>query len=171
MINTLRRHLYVLKVLVLFLALLLITLLVQHDYRISESKEERKGLFINEMFNYSQGNYLTASDGCIYFRSQTDSYYLYTSDMNGDNRRLLVSEIPGAIYPVDSWVYFVNISDDKKLYRVNKNGTLLQQVTDHSVEDLVLLGDTFYYRSKDKRSIGQKEIIFILTTLKNKYPD
>ena len=50
------------KVLVLFLALLLITLLVQHDYRISESKEERKGLFINEMFNYSQGNYLTASD-------------------------------------------------------------------------------------------------------------
>ena len=47
MINTLRRHLYVLKVLVLFLALLLITLLVQHDYRISESKEERKGLFIN----------------------------------------------------------------------------------------------------------------------------
>lgn len=150
MINTLRRHLYVLKVLVLFLALLLITLLVQHDYRISESKEERKGLFINEMFNYSQGNYLTASDGCIYFRSQTDSYYLYTSDMNGDNRRLLVSEIPGAIYPVDSWVYFVNISDDKKLYRVNKNGTLLQQVTDHSVEDLVLLGDTFYYRSKDK---------------------
>ncbi len=138
------------KVLVLFLALLLITLLVQHDYRISESKEERKGLFINEMFNYSQGNYLTASDGCIYFRSQTDSYYLYTSDMNGDNRRLLVSEIPGAIYPVDSWVYFVNISDDKKLYRVNKNGTLLQQVTDHSVEDLVLLGDTFYYRSKDK---------------------
>ena len=26
----------------------------------------------------------------------------------------------------------------------------MQQVTDHSVEDLVLLGDTFYYRSKDK---------------------
>lgn len=138
------------KVLVLFLALLLITLLVQHDYRISESNEEKKELFINEIFNYSQGNYLTVSDGSIYYRSQTDNYYLYTSDMNGDNRRLLVSQIPGAIYPVDTWVYFVNISDDKKLYRVNKNGALSQQVTDHSVEDLVLLGDTFYYRSKDK---------------------
>ena len=43
-------------------------------------------------------------------------------------------------------------------------------MTDHSVEDLVLLGDTFYYRSRIRqvRSIGQKEIIFILTTLKNK---
>lgn len=138
------------KALVLFLALLLIALVVQHDHKISESNEEKKELFINEIFNYSQGNYLTVSDGSIYYRSQTDNYYLYTSDMNGDNRRLLVSQIPGAIYPVDTWVYFVNISDDKKLYRVNKNGALSQQVTDHSVEDLVLLGDTFYYRSKDK---------------------
>ncbi len=144
---------FLLKALSTFLVLFLIALLVQHDHKISESNEEKKELFINEIFNYRQGNYLTVSDGSIYYRSQTDNYYLYTSDMNGDNRRLLVSEIPGAIYPVDTWVYFVNISDDKKLYRVNKNGALSQQVTDHSVEDLVLLGDTFYYRSKDKTGV------------------
>ncbi len=105
----------------------------------------RDGYQLNLFMDQSNGDHLTMADGRIYYRSQTDHYYLCSSAADGSDKRRLALKIPGAIFVVGDDVYFINVSDGQGLYRVQKDGGELEQVIDQSISDIVLLDDVFYY--------------------------
>lgn len=104
--------------------------------------------YLSTMLNYYDGNCLAGSDNKIYYRSQTDHYYLYSSDYDGSNRKRMANKVPGAIYPMGNWIYFVSITDDQNLYRISKEGNHLEKIINQKVKNLNLIGETFYYRSE-----------------------
>lgn len=113
----------------------------------SHMKRQDNKSYLSTMLNYYEGNYLAGSDSKIYYRSQVDHYYLYSSDKDGSNRKRMVDKVPGAIFSIGNWIYFVSISDDQNLYRISKDGDNLEKIINQKVKDLNLIGETFYYRS------------------------
>lgn len=111
----------------------------------NKTDRTRDGYQFNLFMDQSNKDYLTMADGRIYYRSQTDHYYLYSSAADGSDKRRLATKIPGAIFVVGDDVYFINVSDGKGLYRIQKDGGGLEQVIDQSIRDIVLLDDVFYY--------------------------
>ncbi len=103
----------------------------------------------NVMTNYYEGNCLCSDGERYYYRSLSDMYYLYSSDINGNDRIKLAEEVPGVIYIKDEWVYFENLSDDSKLYRVRKNGSDLQKISDIIMKNFILCDGYFYYISEE----------------------
>lgn len=110
-----------------------------------EKTDHQNGTYLNLALGYASGDHLTMADGRIYYRSQTDHHYLCSSAADGSDKRRLASKIPGAIYVVGDDVYFINVSDGQRLYRVQKDGGGLEQVIDQPIRDIVLLDDVFYY--------------------------
>lgn len=101
------------------------------------------------MTNIYEGNCLSSDEERYYYRSQSDQYYLYSSDFNGNNSIKLVEAVPGAIYVKDEWVYFENLSDNEKLYRVRADGGNLQKITDIKMKNIILYEKYFYYISEN----------------------
>ena len=46
---------------------------------------------------------------------------------------------------MDDWIYYSNISDDNKIYRIKTNGTERQLFLDEAVNDLWTDGDWIFY--------------------------
>ncbi len=104
---------------------------------------------ISLVTNYCEGNCLSSDGERYYYKSQVDMNYLYSSDINGNDRINLAEEIPGGIFIKDEWIYFENLSDNSMLYRVSKNGTDLQKMTDIIMKNMILCGKYFYYKSEE----------------------
>ncbi len=105
----------------------------------------RDGYQLNLWLDQFNGDHLTMADGRIYYKRQTDHYYLCSSAADGSDKRRLALKIPGAIFVVGDDVYFINVSDGQRLYRVQKDGGGLELVIDQPIIDIVLLDDVFYY--------------------------
>ncbi len=71
---------------------------------------------------------ITYEDGCYYYASQADHYYLYRADEDGGNPQCLAKAHADNICVQDDTVYFVNQSDGYGVYRVRTDGTGMEKL-------------------------------------------
>lgn len=97
--------------------------------------------------NLHQGNNITYADGYYYFRSQTKNYSLCRTKGTGMPVEVVADQIPGSVCVRGDWVYFINVSDSRTLYRVGKDGSGLEKLSDFPMQELTVLEDKIYFRS------------------------
>lgn len=102
---------------------------------------------------------ITFSDGAYYYKSEADNFYLYCSDVEEQHQHCIVRQVPKEIYVVGQWVYFTNLSDGSKLYRVKTDGSGLEMVCAKKISRFFPIGSQFYCLSQNK---GEDEV-FICT--------
>lgn len=147
------------NIVMIVLIMIIVPILIIVVFFNRSKTEVRNQSYSNSMLNYYQGNCLGLNDKKVYYRSQTDHYYLYSSNIDGSSRELLVSKVPGAIYPLGEWIYFISVSDNQELYRISEDGKNLEKILDQKVEDLILIDDVFYYRSEYKAEYDVNHMI------------
>lgn len=104
-------------------------------------------LYAQCLRNLHQGNNMVYTDGYYYFRSQAQNYSLCRTEGIGMPVEVVADQIPGAIYIREDQVYFINVSDSRTLYCVGTDGSGLRQVSDFSMQELVVVDDRIYFRS------------------------
>ncbi len=87
---------------------------------------------------------ITYSRGYYYYKSQEDSFYLYRSDANGKDRECIVKQVPKEIYIRDEWIYFINLSDGSRMYRVRTDGSNMEMLLDKKTDRFLPVGTVFY---------------------------
>ncbi len=117
--------------------------------------------------SYSIISWFTIEDGYIYYKSYSiDSRAgLYRMDLMGNNIMRICGDEPSGFSPLPDdrvnisygdiefkegeWIYFINISDGKKIYRVKSDGSERVKVSDDSVDDSFLdfVGSYIYYKN------------------------
>ena len=108
----------------------------------SEKQQKQEDMDSICQTDYTQ---ITYSDGCYYYQSEADHFYLYRADEDGKTSECLAKQVPKEIYVKDEWVYFTNYSDGQTLYRIRPDGSGMEKVLDKGIERLLLMGDRFYY--------------------------
>lgn len=103
--------------------------------------------YVQGLQNLHQGNNIVYADGYYYFRSQTQNYSLCRTKGTGMPVEVVADQIPGAVCVRGDWVYFVNVSDSRTLYRVGTDGSGLEKLSDFSMQELIVLEDKIYFRS------------------------
>lgn len=88
------------------------------------------------------------ANGGMVVQDGTDVYYsnngIYVKPMDGTAREVTQLRAQG-LCTDGEWLYFSNLSDNNRCYRIRKDGTEAQQLTDFSVEYLNLIGDRLYF--------------------------
>ena len=103
--------------------------------------------YVQCLQNLHQGNSITYADGYYYFRSQTKDYSLCRTQGAGMPVEVVADQIPGSIYVREDLVYFINVSDNRTLYRVGTDGSGLTKLSDFPMQELIVLEDKIYFRS------------------------
>ncbi len=103
--------------------------------------------YVQGLQNLHQGNNIVYADGYYYFRSQTQNYSLCRTKGTGMPVEVVADQIPGSICVRGDWVYFVNVSDSRTLYRVGTDGSGLEKLSDFPMQELIVLKDKIYFRS------------------------
>ncbi|MBD5459440.1 MAG: DUF5050 domain-containing protein [Lachnospiraceae bacterium] len=103
--------------------------------------------YVNCMQNGNQGNNIAYADGYYYFRSQTLDYSLCRSERAGMPSEVVADQIPGEIIALGDQLYFINVSDEQKLYRVGTDGSGLTKLSDIPMQNMAIWGDTVYFLS------------------------
>lgn len=91
---------------------------------------------------------ITYYDGSYYYQSSADYFYLYKSDVDGENKECLVQQVPEEIYVMGEWVYFTNVSAGGSVHRIRQDGSGMEEVFNRQVRRIVLMEDTFYFLSE-----------------------
>jgi hypothetical protein len=117
----------------------------------------------------SAGDFIV-DGGWVYYTQPNDYYALYRMAADGSTTvratkgrisRMAINDsgaeriLPGWIgrfMITDDWIYYIDMSDNWKLYRVHKDGTGKELVSDVSIYALGMTGDTLYFQSYFDRS-------------------
>ncbi|NLI89255.1 MAG: DUF5050 domain-containing protein [Epulopiscium sp.] len=99
-------------------------------YTYDPSQEEKpQGLFCLDFTDLTSTQILTETpysfnvhQGLIYYNHPTN-YNLYSMSVNGDNKTKIIGSNVTNINIAGGYIYYKNIEDNKKIYRVNKDGT------------------------------------------------
>ena len=113
----------------------------------AEPRSEDDEFYVKCLQNLYQGNSITYADGYYYFRSQTKDYSLCRTKGTGMSVEVVADQIPGSIYVRADQVYFINVSDNRTLYRVGTDGSGLEKLSDFPMQELIVLEDKIYFRS------------------------
>lgn len=89
------------------------------------------------------------SDGYYYYQSSANHFYLYKSDEEGKKKECLAEQVPKEIYIKDDWIYFTNVSDKQTLYRIQTDGSEMEQILKEHIDRFIFIGDKIYYLSKE----------------------
>lgn len=103
---------------------------------------------------------ITFADGFYYYKSEADNFYLYRTDEAGQYQQCIIRQVPKEIYVVGDWVYFTNLSEGSKLYRVKTDGSGLEMVCAEKISRFFPIGSLFYCLSQGEN--GDK--IFVCTS-------
>ena len=120
---------------------------MESDSHSVELCNEDDEFYVHCLQNLHQGNNITYADGYYYFRSQTENYSLCRTKGTGMPVEVVADQIPGSIYVREDQVYFINVSDSRRLYCVETNGSGLKKLSDFPMQELVVLEDKIYFRS------------------------
>ena len=84
-----------------------------------------------------QGNRIAYKDGYYYYASQLDNYFLYRVKEDGSEAKCLAKVHSGSILADGDVLYFVNLSDDKAIYRIGTDGSgkelLMGNIVDYRI--------------------------------------
>ena len=94
----------------------------------------------NTPANVINGGMTVEVDGTVYY----SNYGIYVKPASGDAYELTDVRAQG-LTAWDDWLYFSNMSDSNRCYRIKMDGTGLEQLTDFSVEYLNVVGDKLYF--------------------------
>ena len=83
--------------------------------------------------------YLNIDDDWIYYRGDDEDYCLYKMKIDGTEKTCLTTVSASNIIVWDEWIYFIAYDEDDELetdmiYRINKDGTNIQQANNVSVK-------------------------------------
>ena len=81
----------------------------------------------NVWFNF-QENRIAYGNGCYFYASQSDHYYLYRADEDGGNPQCLAKVHAGDICVQGDNVYFRDLGSERGIYRINTDGTGMKKL-------------------------------------------
>jgi len=53
---------------------------------------------------------------------------------------------------VDDWIYYVNVSDNNKPYKIKTDGTSKTKISDEFVSNIFVLDDKLYYDTQEQET-------------------
>ena len=129
-----------------------VAILVCFIYIINEGyKNQKKKIFDSSQINQSDYTKIVYSDGSYYYQSLADHFFIYKSDESERSKECLLEQVPKELYVWNDWIYFSNLSDGEKLYRVRTDGTDLEKVLEQEVKRFFPFGDKIIYISPNEK--------------------
>ncbi|MDE6847187.1 MAG: DUF5050 domain-containing protein [Lachnospiraceae bacterium] len=109
----------------------------------------------------NKGCRITYADGCYYYASQLDHYYLYRANEDGREAVCLAKVHPGAIQVDGDVVYFVNLSDHNAIYRIGTDGSGMAKLCDSSDNHMQLTEEYIYFLSTYDKTCDIRGLVSI----------
>lgn len=103
---------------------------------------------------------ITFADGFYYYRSEADNFYLYRAAETGQYQQCIAKQAAKEIYVIEDWVYFTNLSEGSKLFRVRTSGGDPEMVCAEKISRFLPVKGQFYCLSYNE---GRGKI-FVCTT-------
>ena len=116
---------------------------------------------------------LVATDGeSIVYANSTDNgglsdTKLYKMDMQGNNLVKLSDDRARYVNLVENWVFYSNLSDNRKAYRIKLDGSQREKLNDDLSDGLYVVGDWAYYIGRSSTLFKMKTDGSFLTELYN----
>ena len=101
------------------------------------SANEFQGIVVSDSVIYLEAHGIKGGDSGI-----------YRMDLNGDALEKLFG-LGVNINVVDGWIFFSNVEDDYKLYKMRNDGTELQKIAEDHAEYIVVHEEWIYYTNMD----------------------
>lgn len=125
----------------------------------TDSKTEGRGSksdLLTRQLNAHNGGQVVQDEDTVYFSIFTETIYveddkwrslgkLYKSDPDGSQFTLLAEDHAAQINVAEEWIYYLNMSDEYAIYRIRKNGSDRERLTDGNVWALTLDEEWLYY--------------------------
>ncbi len=122
---------------------------------IPDSTVRIKGLG-NTNSNISNGGFVAEADGWVYFVDQEDFDKFYKT--NGDQVVKLTDDRVSNINVVEDWIFYINISDQNKVYRMKTDGSKKEDLGFRSVNIMVEDGWIYFTNAGDNRRIYRARV-------------
>ena len=130
-------------------------------YRLNKEGKDKK-----ELTKKSNVSYIIQSADKIYFVNKKDSNKIYSVTKNGENESKVadiktssdsgqIKEIDGSKYMFirNNELYYVNVEDTNKLFKINLETKAVEEVLPMSVELLQGIDETVFYKIKGEMGI------------------
>lgn len=105
------------------------------------------------------GSRITYEDGCYYYASQLDNYFLYRAKEDGSEPVCLAKVHTGTILVDKEVIYFVNLSDNNAIYRIGTDGSDMRKVCDNKFNSIEMSAEYIYYRDSYDREADIRGLI------------
>lgn len=93
------------------------------------------------------------SENNEYYYVNTEDSFIYSSDSSGNNIANLNQQTLQNIQVSNGWIYYSNLYDNNKLYKMQTDGSSNTKVSDSSSGDFKLSGEYLYYVSMSDNNI------------------
>lgn len=112
-----------------------------------------------KVFTSGAASYMTVTTDWIFYTNIDDNFSLYKIDKDGNNKTKIVdtklaytynvvNQISGKTFfdLIDEYIYYINLSDNSKLYKVKLDGTDNVKVLDKSVKIIWVKDNHIYFQ-------------------------
>lgn len=131
------------------------------DYQLRKMKLDGSGqanlVEINP--NKTSFAYINITDDSIYFVLRSDLNWLFKTDLEGKDIKIVNKESTHLVYIEQDWIYYVNGSDDYKLYKMKTDGSNKTKLTEVPVVSYNIKNDWIYYnKAGDARKLCKMKL-------------
>ena len=120
------------------------------DYQMRKIRviDNNKESLLEMNHHVTRMQYSNITKDSIYFVLQSQNSWLYKSDLEGKNLKIVNKEASYYVYILEDWVYYVNGSDGMKLYRMKLDGSNKTKLNDDKTGAINFKDGWIYYNNK-----------------------
>jgi hypothetical protein len=94
------------------------------------------------------------SEGSVYYRSESDHWALYKSNLQGTEKVKLSDDRISNINVLGGWIYYTNFDDNFSIYKIKTEGSERQRILEGYCTNLYATGERLYFDMRDDTNMS-----------------